>query len=1154
MADTVETLLVKMGLDPSSLSSFISEVKKEVLEAEAKNQIKIQVKADVDALKEQLEAENRVKVLMEVDSSQLDQIPKTLEEIDAEAKAAASAIDDSLGKSFGDIHALVADAKISLSEVAETLLQDLERVSFFLAGIGAGIAGLFAKATHAFEDERVASKRLEISFGSLSEEAEALVPKIQAINNRLDNEAIKNALAKFNQIGESFQLTSKEAFDFSESLTKVAAGLGKAFGKDTEEVFGQIQFGILRGGRALREYGVDLDESRVKQEAANRGWDPEHLEKYQEALIKQSFILKDTAKLIDLSSRGQDDYKTATKALANETEQLFQTLGKLVSTALIPGVKFITDIVVAMKEWISAHPATITMLVDIGRWLTIIGSIMSILVAKMALLRTAAFLTGAETASAMGVAAKGTSSLAGVFLWLEGIIGTGLTVALTYLAAAGVAAFAGWNVGKVIDDVLGLGKAVDNVTKGTATAGDKIKDYFVTVLQGPVGVINKLDNSWKMYKATTEQVAASNKLEASFKNDSAGMERLNFLIAEGVPKWKALIVAGDEISFMEFLRAKGTKASADELERLTALEAKYADVIAVSSGRLTENERVTKEAEKARKKLEETDAETAKKAEEAVDKAQADLHKAKLIDQFGESAAKKKLIQEEADQKKFEATRNNQTFNPAADNAIENEKNLKLALIDTEEATKKREEAQKQYKEGLKKTTEEEIQAQEDLMKAEEREATSYSEQLTREIALIDKKREKELADLKSSGGDSEAAREKIDQARELRVKKAALDIEKTRQEAIKKTAQEADAAERQLQEARAKSTETLKDDLDLMNQRMELEKATKKTIEEKDDVERKWFAEKKRLIEEVARKEKEAADKAKQQILDFAQAQINAQNIRLGKAAGVGGVAEVGIARAQFVGNVDAQLKNVIDKPTADKLKQGIDAGIDNLKADIEKLLQEAEKRFVDAQKRFKEVKQGKTTIQEKQDAAQELRDAITDKNNLDAKLQTQRLLTESVRDEEKAKVDIALKDKQAADAVEAKARDEALGKQKAERDAAIDRGEARIGPTGQPPKDQAEAAPSGLDKLASSISGLAQGTTDLASVSQILSSMETSVDGLVTAINDFLPELTSTFNTILGKFEEAAGSFATIRGEITTIEAEIAQVNLTADGAAVE
>jgi hypothetical protein len=127
-------------------------------------------------------------------------------------------------------------------------------------------------------------------------------------------------------MGMSAEAAGKMSFE----IVKLATDLGSFNDLPTAEVMSNIQSAIVGQFEPMRKYGVVLNETRVKQEALNMGYEVGAgvLDPLVRAQAAYSLILKETKDAQGDAARSADSYANQLKKLNSRWEELLSVAGK----------------------------------------------------------------------------------------------------------------------------------------------------------------------------------------------------------------------------------------------------------------------------------------------------------------------------------------------------------------------------------------------------------------------------------------------------------------------------------------------------------------------------------------------------------------------------------------------------------------------------------------------------------------------------------------------------------------------------------------------------------------------------------------------------------------------------------------------------------
>lgn len=191
----------------------------------------------------------------------------------------------------------------------------------------------------------------EVSMGKATDEAVRFI-NIMSDAFNLDDAPLKQAMGTFNLLGKQMGLTTDQALVWSETLTKLSADTSSLRNTDLETAFTKLKAGIVGEAEPLREWGIDITEATLKQEALANGIKKSYYEMSygEKAILRYSAILRQTQK-------DQGDFADTLESPAQMLRQLgqqFTALGRAVGNLVLPVLyKVLTpllSIVMVLKE------------------------------------------------------------------------------------------------------------------------------------------------------------------------------------------------------------------------------------------------------------------------------------------------------------------------------------------------------------------------------------------------------------------------------------------------------------------------------------------------------------------------------------------------------------------------------------------------------------------------------------------------------------------------------------------------------------------------------------------------------------------------------------------------------------------------------------
>ncbi len=1221
MEATLEDLLVSIGLNATSLAAFGKSVSQVVQKTAEENPVKVRIEPLRDAKGQYINKEDTAAVAAR--EAEIKAIELINEEHAARMKV-ADAIDVQKAQTVDFFNSLISGAA---------------KAAVFLTSLGNSIKEFFHKAQEEAKADEVATARLKVVFKDLTDDAEEFVSTTLKLNDALAGSQVTDAIARFQIIGETFLKSKASAFDMSKQMVTLASDLSVAFNKDFTEVMDDLTKSLVRGGRAARQYGIELTDTRINSEALKLGFekDVETMNDVEEAQTKMNIIIADGKKVLGEYANSMQEGGTKSKTFAQvqkelntQWDELHGSVGKFLNEAAIPLLQWLTKAVKAMKEYVEAHPETIKNLILVGKAIIVFGGLLTWLTTKMLLLKGASLLTGESMASFGGSLVTAGTRVSGFYALLAplvDLIGIGMATALLAVAAAAAGFWAGWKVGEAVDEMTGLsqsmaeasekarilaerlealkkaGGKIDDVKDLGANSSRRIDDIFkpseTTDSGGNTRVNDHKDliafaKDEEKYKIATYR-AEIQKTATSIDQAADRVRIFNEVVEAGGSAIEAKNQALYEDNRLIYLNELGTSRNTSQQAEW---KKKYDESTAAMKDRLkaiAENSAAEKfaadhaaeiAAKEAKEEEDAAKAEAAARRQRAVDKKAEALaeemdskfklkllndrraledqmfaaQKKKRADQIGEAAAEQEFAS--AQDKRIR----DRELHPVEDlsklKPVERDAKLKAGVVDaaTIDPGNERDMIAK-YKVQL-------AAQQEVITKEKERRSAYETARLAAnaantalldyadkekgtmegEIAIIQRRTELKLENAKSDGEEVMIKQQMVE---EIALKQ--MEKDKEVRDAAKKAIEDTQDAETSYQESVAKTTDTLADDLAMLDKRKAKELDLSKSVEQSNAIEMKYLIAKKRLIEETEAKEKEAADRRKKDLAGFAEAAKNQAD----KNAGKGG--EVAIREASKT--LRGQVGNVRSKEDAKVFNEAVDDTYNNtLKEErdqVKNLTKDADQAEEDFKKTKKaggfrnsaDRKKAQADVEDKRKKADE-EAAKLKKNEADAKTEADAIKREAADQfkdvpdnfigpltEGQQRTRDEKREKKLRDDVKKKAKDAGVGNKP---DAAD---ELRIGANPN--------AKSTLGDLAKSLNGgdkdKDKGTTNFESAAKGLADMTTGVSSIAESQKAFFSSLENFTTVAVGKFGEINKGFMDMNVKLDAVSKQLAAMPVT-------
>src|SRR5436190_11923795 len=203
--------------------------------------------------------------------------------------------------------------------------------------IGAGAAlGIFLKSSiDAAAGLEEMHNRAQVVFGNDFPAAERQSQILAASLNRSESDMLGFA-TNFALVAEGLGIGSKQADEMSTSLTRLAVDFSKAMGGSQEQAAQAITLALEGNGRALRQYGIVLNDNTLQEFASTQGIKDKvsAMSQAQKAYLTEQFLLSNTGKIQEAAARNTGSLRDETEQFKSAWHDMLEETGK----PLLPGV------------------------------------------------------------------------------------------------------------------------------------------------------------------------------------------------------------------------------------------------------------------------------------------------------------------------------------------------------------------------------------------------------------------------------------------------------------------------------------------------------------------------------------------------------------------------------------------------------------------------------------------------------------------------------------------------------------------------------------------------------------------------------------------------------------------------------------------------
>lgn len=217
----------------------------------------------------------------------------------------------------------------------------------------ASATGLGFALSKASEFEQTLGK-FDSIFGSLSEANKAWADDL-AKEFRRSRQTVFSFLADTQAVIVPLGFEAGAAETMSRTLTKLAIDVATFHNKQDADVIRDFRSALTGESETMKKYGVIVNETAVKQELLNRGFDINKVSEAEKVQARYNIILKSTAVAQGATIREATTFEGVWRALRAETDELAIVVG----SKLLPVVKKIVgplaDAVEASAEWLEQN-------------------------------------------------------------------------------------------------------------------------------------------------------------------------------------------------------------------------------------------------------------------------------------------------------------------------------------------------------------------------------------------------------------------------------------------------------------------------------------------------------------------------------------------------------------------------------------------------------------------------------------------------------------------------------------------------------------------------------------------------------------------------------------------------------------------------------
>ena len=230
---------------------------------------------------------------------------------------------------------------------------NLSNIAIFAKNAANKIYGLTESAAGYIETQNL----FQVSMGDTIGKATKFVNEMSNAFN-LNDEGLKKSVGTFNLLGTQMGLTADQAYLYSETLTKLSADMASLRNSSVDVATSKLKSGIVGEVEALRQWGIDVSEATLKQEALANGITKSYdkMSYGEKSLLRYSAILKQT-------SADQTDFSRTLESPAQLMKQFREQIaatGRAIGTLFLKPLQKVLPVLIAITmvirhiaEWLA---------------------------------------------------------------------------------------------------------------------------------------------------------------------------------------------------------------------------------------------------------------------------------------------------------------------------------------------------------------------------------------------------------------------------------------------------------------------------------------------------------------------------------------------------------------------------------------------------------------------------------------------------------------------------------------------------------------------------------------------------------------------------------------------------------------------------------
>lgn len=194
---------------------------------------------------------------------------------------------------------------------------------------GGAIGAIFTHAAEAAAELAGHVRRTGALFGEGSPEVKAWADEMSKSMGRSEGTMLGLANA-MKPVADGMTDSESEAASMAKSMAELAVNMGAFFGESDEDALGALRMGMMGADRALRKYGIRLNDETLQEFAHSKGISKsvKNMKESEKAHLRYLKIMASTTKYQDAAQQSLARYGGAKKRLTERTQDLWEAMGK----------------------------------------------------------------------------------------------------------------------------------------------------------------------------------------------------------------------------------------------------------------------------------------------------------------------------------------------------------------------------------------------------------------------------------------------------------------------------------------------------------------------------------------------------------------------------------------------------------------------------------------------------------------------------------------------------------------------------------------------------------------------------------------------------------------------------------------------------------